>query len=319
MLRIAEGPTANTVTFRIPRSYLGDAKIVAPYDVFALTSYRSPTHMWTVVADDRAPDGAGARSLLDPVVLERPGGNTFTVTDSTLGETGGAGHQFALPVPEESTVELMLAWPDASDLDMYVTGAAQGSAATVGQPERLVLDDVQGTLKIRIDPYLVLGVPSTTYMLQATVVPDSTGGGTPVDTDGDGVTDDADACPAVLGTGSTGCKVPSDETVRVYVDAHEITTVWTQDAEVLATDVRTVVHTAPGADRDSDGVPDSTDNCVRQPNADEADLDNDGGGDVCDHDIDGDGHSNAKESAHGADPYDATSSPGRKKDRGALV
>jgi hypothetical protein len=281
------------------------------------------------------------------VFLERPGGNTFTVTDTTLGETGGPGHQFTLPVPEKSTVELVLAWPDASDLDMYVTGAAQGSGATAGQPERLVLENVQGTLDIRVDPYLVLGVPSTTYTLQATLVPDAPAdGGTPVDTDGDGVADDADACPAVPGTGSTGCPVPSDETVTVYVDgaaaasqdvessngpdsfaldvtvpagAHELTTVWTQDGEVLATDVRTVVHTAPGADRDSDGVADSTDNCLRQPNADQADLDHDGVGDACDSDIDGDGHSNAKERAQGTDPYDATSYPGRKKDREALV
>jgi Thrombospondin type 3 repeat len=230
---------------------------------------------------------------------------------------------------------------------MYVTGAAQGSGATAGQPERLVLEDVQGTLDIRVDPYLVLGLPSTTYTLQATLVPDaSPGGGTSVDTDDDGVGDDADACPAVPGTGSTGCPVPSDETVTVYVDgaaaasehvessngpdsfaldvtvpagAHELTTVWTQDREVLATDTRTVVHTAPGADRDSDGVPDSRDNCVRQPNADQADKDQDGAGDACDSDIDGDGHANAKERAQGTDPYDASSYPGRKKRGGALL
>jgi hypothetical protein len=37
-------------------------------------------------------------------------------------------------------------------------------------------------------------------------------------------------------------------------------TVWTQDGETLASDRRTVVHTAPGVDRDSDGVADSSDN-----------------------------------------------------------
>ncbi|WP_107705898.1 thrombospondin type 3 repeat-containing protein [Nocardioides allogilvus] len=366
---------ANTVTFRIPRSYLAQQRVEAPYDVFALTSYRAPTRLWTVVADDRAPDAgaigvaapagetpagtstSGSSStgssngdstvagLLDPVLLEQPGGNTFTVTDSTLGVTGGAGHTFKLAVPETSTVELLLSWPDGSDLDMDVTGAAAGSAATTSQPEHLVLTDVQGTLDIAIDPYLVVGVPSTTYTLQATVVPTSTGGGDLTDTDGDGVVDDADACPAVAGVGSTGCPVPSDEKVTVHVDGtpvasedvesshgadafaidvtvptgtHEVRTVWTQDGEVLATDVRTVVHTAAGVDRDGDGVADARDNCVRQANADQADLDRDGLGDACDSDIDGDGHANSKERAQGTDPYDASSYPGRKK-TGALL
>jgi hypothetical protein len=134
--------------------------------------------------------------------------------------------------------------------------------------------------------------------------------------------------------------VPSDETVTVFVDgvaaasqdvessngragfaldvtvptgSHEIRTVWTQDGEVLATDRRTVVHAGPRVDRDADGVSDATDNCVRQPNPDQADVDRDGRGDACDKDIDGDGHSNAKERAHDTDPYDPSSYPGRKK------
>ena len=358
---------ANTVTFRIPRSYLAGAKVQAPYDVFALTSYRAPTNMWTVIADDRAPDAgavdvaapegsqsdgtatSGSRSLTRSGggstsagvlgALEQPEGNSFTVTDSTLGEDMGTGHIFSLTVPETSTVELLLSWPDASDLDMYVTGAAQGSAASAGQPERLVLEDVQGDLDIQVDPYLILGVPSTEYTLEATIVPTgSGGGGDPVDADGDGVTDDADACPTVAGPSGNGCPVPSNETVTVYVDGaavasedvesshgpdgfaievtvpagtHELRTVWTQDDEVLASDVRTVVRSAPGVDRDSDGIPDDADNCKKEPNAGQADLDGDGDGDVCDKDIDGDGHSNAKERAHGTDPYDAASYPGK--------
>jgi hypothetical protein len=239
-----------------------------------------------------------------------------------------------------------MSWPDASDLDMRVTGAASGTAATAGQPERLVLEDVQGTLDIAVDPYLVVGVPSTTYTLQATIVPSGpVDGETPVDTDGDGVADGDDACPDVPAAGSSGCPGPSDEAVTVYVDgvevgsqdvessngpgtfaidvvvpagSHEVRTVWTQDDEVLATDVRNVVHTAPGTDRDGDGVVDAGDNCVQQPNGDQADLDGDARGDACDNDIDGDGHANAKERQQGTDPFDATSYPRKKGDAGLL-
>lgn len=42
-------------------------------------------------------------------------------------------------------------------------------------------------------------------------------------------------------------------------------------------------------DQDNDGIFDSEDNCPETPNADQADLDNDGYGDACDSDIDGDG------------------------------
>jgi Thrombospondin type 3 repeat len=41
-------------------------------------------------------------------------------------------------------------------------------------------------------------------------------------------------------------------------------------------------------DSDSDGVPDAVDNCPDRPNNDQADMDGDGVGDLCDDDIDGD-------------------------------
>lgn len=46
-------------------------------------------------------------------------------------------------------------------------------------------------------------------------------------------------------------------------------------------------------DTDNDEVPDSEDNCVLAANANQADLDHDGIGDVCDQDLDGDGILNA--------------------------
>ena len=95
-----------------------------------------------------------------------------------------------------------------------------GSAATAGQPERLLLENVQGTLNIAVDPYLVAGVPSTTYTLTATgdVSGDSDGDGSPTvttcpgagtdahgcpDADGDGVADVHDVCPAAGATAPT--------------------------------------------------------------------------------------------------------------------
>jgi hypothetical protein len=45
-------------------------------------------------------------------------------------------------------------------------------------------------------------------------------------------------------------------------------------------------------DRDSDGLPDDLDNCPDDPNPDQADMDQDGEGDVCDTDLDGDGWGN---------------------------
>jgi len=380
-------PSSNTVTFHIPRSYLAAAKATAPYDVFALSGYVAPTKNWTLVADDRAPDsgmigvagppttpttststsggvtGTGAHgtgSLADPLVLEHQGGNTFTVANTSLGLTTTGRHQFTLNVPQSSNVDLKLAWPiDGSDLDLYVTGAGTGSSASSGNPEDVRLSNVQGTLSIAVDPYLITGIPSTTYTLTATVTP------TAVDTDGDGVNDgvdqcrtvagpapsgcpDADAdgtpdstdqCPNTWGVPPTGCPAPAIEHVTVYVDgvqaasqdvdsrqgpdafsipvtvpvgSHELKTVWDRKGTVIATDVRTVVHSAPGVDRDGDTVADSRDNCVKTPNTDQKDLDHDGIGDACDNDIDGDGYNNAKERAAGTDPYDPTSYPRRK-------
>lgn len=53
--------------------------------------------------------------------------------------------------------------------------------------------------------------------------------------------------------------------------------------------VTIVVNPAGDPDADQDGVPDAEDNCPNTPNPNQADLDNDGIGDVCDPDADGDG------------------------------
>ena len=59
-------------------------------------------------------------------------------------------------------------------------------------------------------------------------------------------------------------------------------------------------------DADLDGVADEVDNCPAMPNADQANFDNDGQGDVCDSDDDGDGLPDSYEIANGLNPFDAS-------------
>jgi hypothetical protein len=58
-------------------------------------------------------------------------------------------------------------------------------------------------------------------------------------------------------------------------------------------------------DRERDGVANAADNCPAAVNSDQADIDRDGRGDVCDDDVDGDGRPNAVEEAVGTNPRSA--------------
>jgi hypothetical protein len=158
------------------------------------------------------------------------------------------------------------------------------------------------------------------------------------DTDRDGVLDRADVCPDEPGNGSDGCPIGATEHVHVYVGGvltasqdvdtangpdsfdipvqvpegtHTLRVEWEDEDTVLATASRTVIV---GPDTDEDGVPDVNDNCDDHANAGQSDIDRDGKGDVCDSDMDGDGHANSKERAHGTNERDPLDYPpkGRK-------
>lgn len=221
---------AKTVTFNIPRDYLTAAGVASPY--FATTSASFGNALIGLVVDDRAPEGTStlgvshASSSLglpevraglqaETVTFQHPGpfGNTFFTEDTSFGVDRGTRHEFALDVPQTSDVEFNLAWTAAvpgTDLDLYVTGAgvdsgSLGASANTGvdAAESFILEDVKGLLNLSLDPYFVTDpLSGAKYTLAATIVPVEV---TVVDTDLDGILDDADACPNEPGVAPTGC------------------------------------------------------------------------------------------------------------------
>jgi hypothetical protein len=157
------------------------------------------------------------------------------------------------------------------------------------------------------------------------------------DTDRDGVLDRDDVCVDEPGNGADGCRIAATEQVRVYVDGtlaasqdvdtsggsdsfavpvqvtagtHQLRIEWEDDGAVVATATRTVTA---GSDLDGDGVVDVNDNCPDVANASQSNIDRDAKGDACDSDMDGDGHSNSKERAHGTDERDPNDYPRKRK------
>lgn len=277
-----------------------------------------------------------------------PYGNTFYSEQSSFGVTPfvddflgvdllDATHFFSLDIAQTSDVAFELTWTDdltaSTDLDLYVTGDADSDSlgatgTTTELAERFVLEDVQGHLDIAVEPYFVADpVAGTTYTLTATVT--SSGGG---DADGDGVPDDVDQCPTEAGQGADGCPVEAvGEGVEVHVGdvlvgrqdvdtsggpadfaialaplaegTHTLLIEWVdENGRVLASTTRTVTRTATE-------VTSGSHNCSTKWESDQGDLDGDGIPDACDSDLDGDGHANRKEEAHGTDPADPSSYP----------
>ncbi len=136
------------------------------------------------------------------------------------------------------------------------------------------------------------------------------------DSDGDGVPDDEDNCPAIANSGQSDvnnngigdvCDAESDSDNDGFVDSADncpgIANDQTDDNVNGIGDV-----CDPELDWDNDGFSNSVDNCPSNPN-DQSDLDGDNIGDVCDDDIDGDGMSNVYEDVYGFDKYDGNDGP----------
>lgn len=127
-----------------------------------------------------------------------------------------------------------------------------------------------------------------------------------VDTDSDGVNDDVDNCPddanndqADLDEDGVGdvCDPDADGDGELPpLDCNDLdpgiyTTAIEMCSDGIDNDCDLLVDAADdGADCDGDTIPNAFDNCPDDANPGQADLDNDGAGDVCDPDDDGDGY-----------------------------
>lgn len=277
-----------TVSFTIPRSYLASHRIQAPYAVFAETGVHIRTKDW-VTSLDRAP-ASGAVRLAGPAMVGGPkdapmakkastrtlklthaSGNTFTPADtSTYGlplvPVVGNVHRVALPVKEQATVEVRLAWDDpASELGLEVRGGSGQVVKNGSSSVTVTVPWAHRELAVQVIPSQVFS-SEVTYTLTARIttltdnadgdaVPDiadackkqagpAAGGGCP-DTDADGTRDTKDRCPTAAGTGTDGCPTAKGETVVALLDGTRVssTAVMTRHGRY---DVRGSVAAAPG-------------------------------------------------------------------------
>ena len=108
--------------------------------------------------------------------------------------------------------------------------------------------------------------------------------------------------PAAVSARAIRFLVQPEHAYRVYLDSDRFVSVVSGDSD-LASNQDVQQLPAPRlkqnptyviSDIDGDGTPDVRDNCVKEPNADQADVDGNGRGDVCD-DFDRDGLINIKD------------------------
>ncbi len=225
---------AGTITFAVPRWYLREQNIVAPYDVDGETGLHARTNDW-LVSEDSAPD-TGVLALAGPppaagprldkkvasavttqtVTLEHDGGNTFLPTDSTAGlgliSAVETRHIIPLPLTRQATVTVKLTWDDpASTLGLKVEGGSGQRVDTGDGSVTVTVPWSRRDLTTIVDPEEILG--PVTYQLSATITT------VVADRDADKVPDVADVCPATAGPrGAAGCPDTDRDTVQDRFD-----------------------------------------------------------------------------------------------------
>lgn len=225
---------ADTVTFAVPRWYLKEQNILAPYDVGGQTGLHARTNDWLVTEDVvpnrgvvavSGPRPAPAPRLDVPkadrvttrtVSLEHEGGNTFLPTDSTFGlglvSAVETRHFLPLELTRQATVTVDLTWDDpASILGLKVVGGS-GQVTTSGDRSVTVkVPWARRDLTVVVDPQEILG--PVTYRLKATIRT------VVADRDADRVPDAADLCRASAGPRTAaGCPDSDRDTVQDRFD-----------------------------------------------------------------------------------------------------
>ena len=213
---------AGTVSFTIPRSYLAQQRIEAPYSVFAETGVHIRTKDW-VMSLDRAPDAKVVHLSAPPMTplapnapiakkvsrssahLHHTGGNAFTPADTSTAQVPlapelGNIHEITVPVTKQSKVAVTVKWDDPSAaLGLDVKGGSGEKVKTTATSVTVTVPWAHRDLTAHVIPLQVLS-PSVNYTVTAnykTLVANA---------DHDGVLDAADVCKHARGPiTSAGC------------------------------------------------------------------------------------------------------------------
>jgi PKD repeat protein len=187
----------------------------------------------------------------------------------------------AMPIADGDCAPTKVVFADASQTDPVAIMTSfwdfgDGATAIVNPSHPTVGHTYfeSGTYTVSLTVIDTLGRIAVATPVQVTICPPSPIENVP-DADLDGIADDQDNCP----------DVPNER--QVDGDGNGIGDLCQDDVAIGLAASPFTVRPAPDADRD--GLDDVQDNCRSVPNPGQGDFDQDGLGDVCDHDADQDG------------------------------